>query len=109
MLRVEVHDASNTTWLRVEGRFVGAFAEDTKVMVVRCKLPSHLVVDLSEVMFVDAEGEEVLLWLARIGAQFVANSCYSLDVCERLHLPIHQERGTGRPRARREDACQKNG
>jgi hypothetical protein len=71
MLRVEVHDASNTTWLQVEGRFVGAFAEDTKAMVVRCKLPSHLVVDLSEVTFVDAEGEEVLLWLACIGAQFV--------------------------------------
>jgi len=67
MLRVEVHDASNTTWLRGEGRFVGAFAEDTKAMVVRCKLPSHLVVDLSEVTFVDAEGEEVLLWLACIG------------------------------------------
>ena len=34
MLGVEVHDASNTTWLRVEGRFVGAFAEDTKALVV---------------------------------------------------------------------------
>jgi hypothetical protein len=109
MLRVEVHDASNTTWLRVEGRFVGAFAEDTKAMVVRCKLPSHLVVDLSEVAFVDAEGEEVLLWLARIVAQFVANSCYTLDVCERLHLLIFQNGGSGHPRARREDACQKSG
>jgi hypothetical protein len=109
MLRVEVHDASSTTWLRVEGRFVGAFAEDTKAMVVRCKLPSHLVVDLSELMFVDAEGEEVLLWLARIGAQFVANSFYSLDVCERLRLPIFQESGSGRPRARREDTCHKSG
>ena len=108
MLRVEVHDASNTTWPRVDGRFVGAFAEDTKAMVVRCKLPSHLVVDLSEVMFVDGEGE-VLLWLARIGAQFVANSFYSLDVCERLCLPIFQESGSGRPRARREDACHKSG
>ena len=109
MLRVEVHDASNTTWPRVDGRFVGAFAEDTKAMVVRCKLPSHLVVDLSEVTFVDAESEEVLLWLACIGALLVANSCYALDVCEKLHLPILQKRGSGRPRARREDACQKSG
>ena len=109
MLRVEDHDASSTTWLRVEGRFVGAFAEDTKAMMVRCKLPSHLVVDLSEVMFVDAEGEEVLLWLARIGAQFVANSCYSLDVCQRLHLPSFQESGSGCPRVRREEACHKSG
>jgi len=89
MLRVEVRDVSGITWLQAEGRFVGAFAEDTKAMVLRSKVPSHLVVDLSEVTFVDAEGEAVLLWLAGIGAQFVANSSsYSLDVCERLDLPM---------------------
>lgn len=101
MLRAEVQDVSGITWLRVEGRFVGAFAEDTKAMVLRGKVPPHLVVDLSEVTFVDAEGEEVLLWLAGIGAQFAVNSSsYSLDVCERLDLPMLNGRGV-RPRARR--------
>ena len=103
MLRVDVHDASDSTWLRVEGRFVGAFAEDTKTMMLRGKLPSHLVVDLSEMTFVDAEGEEVLLWLAGIGAQFVTDGSYSLDVCERLHLQMLNRSGS-RPRARRTKA-----
>ena len=88
MLRVELHDASNSIWLRVEGRFVGAFAEEARTLVLHCKLPWKLVVDLSEITFVDVGGEQVLSWLGRIGAQFVANSCYSLDVCDRLHLPI---------------------
>lgn len=100
MLRVEVHDASDTTWLQVEGRFVGAFADDMKAMVVGGKLPSHLVVDLSEMTFVDAEGEEVLLWLAGIGAQFVSDGSYSRDVCERLHLRMLDRNGA-RPRVRR--------
>jgi hypothetical protein len=88
MLRVELHDASNSIWLRVEGRFVGAFAEEARTLVLRCKLPWKLVVDLSEITFVDVGGEQVLSWLGRIGAQFVANNCYSLDICDRLHLPM---------------------
>ncbi|HZU44513.1 MAG TPA: hypothetical protein VE994_17690 [Terriglobales bacterium] len=93
MLRVEIHDASNATWLLVEGRFVAAFAEETRTMVTRCKLKSKLVVDLSDMTFVDAAGEEILLGLGRKGAQFVANSSYALDVCQRLHLPMVRRRG----------------
>jgi hypothetical protein len=93
MLRVEIHDASNATWLLVEGRFVAAYAEETKTMVMRCKLKSKLVVDVSEMTFVDAAGEEILLWLGCMGAQFVANSSYALDVCQRLHLPMVRRSG----------------
>jgi hypothetical protein len=44
------------------------------------------MVNLSDVSCVDATGESVLLWLNQIGAQFIAKNCYSLNVCERLHL-----------------------
>jgi hypothetical protein len=53
--------------MRVEGRFVGAFAKDARELVTRCRISMPLVVNLSEVTFVDAVGEEVLSWLARIG------------------------------------------
>jgi hypothetical protein len=56
-------------------------------------------VNLSEVTFVDAVGEEVLLWLARIGGEFVAENCYPLHVCERLHLPMARKRAGALPRA----------
>ena len=88
MLRVEYHDAENTVTMRLEGRFVKEFAQDARDLVTRCKIPLRLVVNLSDVMFVDAIGEEVLLWLARIGGEFVAENCYPLHVCERLHLPM---------------------
>ena len=88
MLRVECHDIGDTVTLRLEGRLVGEFAQDARHLVTRCKIPLRLVVNLSEVMFVDAMGEEVLLWLARIGGEFVAENCYPLHVCERLHLPM---------------------
>jgi hypothetical protein len=88
MLRVELQEVGNTLTMRVEGRFVGPFAEDTRDLVTRSKIPLRLVVNLSEVTFVDAVGEEMLSWLARIGGKFIADNCYPLHVCERLHLPM---------------------
>jgi hypothetical protein len=99
MLRVEFQDVGNNATMRLEGRFVGPFAKDTRDLVTRCKIPMRLIVNLSEVTFVDAVGEEVLLWLGRIGGEFVAENCYPLHVCERLHLPMARKRAGALPRA----------
>jgi hypothetical protein len=88
MLRVEFEDVGDTVTMRLQGRFVGPFAKDTRDLVTRCKIPPRLVVNLSEVTFVDAAGEEILSWLARIGGRFIADNCYPLHVCERLRLPM---------------------
>jgi hypothetical protein len=88
MLRVEFQNFGKTLTMRLEGRFVGPFAKDTRDLVTRSKIPLRLVVNLSEVTFVDAVGEEVLSWFARIGGKFIADNCYPLHVCERLHLPM---------------------
>jgi hypothetical protein len=47
-----------------------------------------LVVDLTDVTFIDSSGEEVLLFLGRLEAEFVAETSYTLDFCERLSLPL---------------------
>jgi hypothetical protein len=86
MLRVELEDVGDMMTVRLQGRFVGPFAKDTKDLVMQCKIPPRLVVNLSEVTFVDAAGEEILSWLARIGGRFIADNCYPLHVCERLRL-----------------------
>ena len=99
MLRVECHDIGDTVTLRLEGRLVGEFAKEARDLVTCRKIPLRLVVNLSEVTFVDLTGEEVLLWLARIGAEFVAENCYPLHVCERLHLPMAPKCAGALPRA----------
>ncbi len=88
MFKVEFHEAGPELTMRMEGRFVAEHAEDTRDLFTRCKASTGLIVDLSDVTFVDAVGEEVLLWLGRLGGLFVADSAYSLDICERLHLPL---------------------
>ena len=85
-LRVEFVDAARAIVIRVKGRIVGLFAEDLRSLVARCHVSMRIIVDLSQVSFIDSIGEDVLSWLGRLGVTFVADSAYALDTCERLRL-----------------------
>jgi hypothetical protein len=101
MLRVEMHDAANAIVMKLEGRFIGDYAEYTRTLLTRCETDMRLIVDLTEVTAVDSAGEEVLSFLGRLGAEFIADNVYARYLCERLHLPL-----TRMPRRtrRRDDA-----
>jgi hypothetical protein len=88
MLRVEISDSADTLILRLEGRFTGDDAEHTRTLTARFAARGKLLVDLTEVVFIDAAGEEVLSFLGQFGAEFVAPNSYVLDVCERLNLRV---------------------
>jgi len=96
MLRVQTQESDGALICRLEGRFTGTGAEEVRTLVTYCDSKLELVVDLTEVMFIDAIGEEVLLFVKKLGAQFVAETSYSRDVCERLQLPLV---GTPNPNA----------
>jgi hypothetical protein len=104
MLRVQTQELDGTLICRLEGRFTGKGAEEVRTLVTRCDSKLELVVDLTEVMFIDAIGEEVLLFVKRLGAQFVAETSYSRDICERLHLPFIGKRKSNMQVPRNSDA-----
>jgi hypothetical protein len=88
MLRVEILDSADTLKFRLEGRFTGEDAEQTRMLTTRCRNGTRLVVDLTDVEFIDAAGEDVLSFFGRFGAEFIVPTSYTLDVCERLNLPV---------------------
>ena len=92
MLRVQTQESDGALICRPEGRFTGEGAEEVRTLVTRCDCKLELVVDLTDVMFIDAIGEEVLLFVKRLGAQFVAETSYARDICERLQLPLMGKR-----------------
>ena len=91
MLRVEIHDSANTVTLKFQGRFTGDDAQSTCTLVRRCFDGTRLLVDITEVTFVDSTGEHVLSLFGRFGAEFVAETSYALDVCERLELRVARD------------------
>ena len=94
MLRVQIRDASNSLLIKIEGRFNGDDAEYVQTTVARLNTSLDLVIDLTDVTFIDSSGEIVLSFLKRLGAVFVADNLYSLYICERLRLPLAVD---GRP------------
>ena len=88
MLRVDCSENQGTTTIRLQGRLVAEFAKLVRDLVMRSAIHRRLIIDLSEVLFVDEVGEDVLTWLKRIGSAFWADNSYSLDICERLELPL---------------------
>ena len=98
MLRVEFsHDGNGALVVRLLGRMVGPYAEDARTALAQRQLPPLIVVDLSELAFVDSLGEQVLLWLNRFGATFVADNVYARSICERLRLRISEKSTSAEP------------
>jgi len=95
MLRVEMHNSANTLSLKLEGRFTGDGAENTRTLITRRRDGMRLVVDLTDVIFIDSVGEEVLSFFGRFGAEFAASTSYTLDICERLHLRLARDGASG--------------
>src|SRR5215471_16973478 len=91
MLRVETQELEGVLICRLEGRFKGEGAEQVRSFITRFNTKLRLLIDLTEVMFIDAVGEEALSFVKKLGAQFVAETSYSRDICERLQLPLVRE------------------
>ena len=88
MLRAEFHQLTNGLILKLEGRLVGEWAVQVESVVAKCSSPASLAVDLSDVTYVDSVGEQLLIWLCTLHARFIAETCYTHDVCERFHLTL---------------------
>jgi len=88
MLRVETQQLDGALVWRLEGRFTGDGAEQVRLLVARCDAKLQLIIDLTEMLFIDAIGEEVLSFIKKLGAQFIGETSYARDICERLNLPL---------------------
>ena len=92
MFRAELKQLVDGSILKMEGRLVGEWAGEAKSLLSRVPVPKKLLVDLTDVSYVDVEGEKVLTWSRSIGARFVARAFYAAAVCKRLNLPVHNEK-----------------
>lgn len=86
MFRAEIVWLANGPTLKMEGRLVAEWAEQARCLVTADVVPKGLIVDLTEVHYIDSAGECFLNWLGSLGAVFAARSAFGIGICERLHL-----------------------
>ncbi len=87
MFRAEIRHLANGPIFRMEGRLVGEWAKEARALVTKNGDLKGLVVDLTDVCYIDSLGEQFLSWLGSLGAEFVAENTYAMAVVERLQLP----------------------
>jgi hypothetical protein len=97
MFRAEILWLANGPTLKMQGRLVGEWAEQARCLVTTEVVPKGLIVDMTEVSYVDSAGESLLSWLGSLGAVFVASGVYAPAVCERLGLSLVRRMPAQRP------------
>jgi anti-anti-sigma regulatory factor len=91
MFRAEILWFAKGPTLKMEGRLAGEWAEQARRLVTTDVVPKGLIIDLTEVSYIDSAGARLLSWLGSVGAVFVASGVYVPAVCERLGLsPVHR-------------------
>ena len=101
MFRAEVRWLASGPTLKMEGWLCGEWAEEARCLVTTDVVPKGLIVDLTELSYVDSAGEQLLSWLGSVGAVFAASGVYVTEICKRLGLstvrrkPTRQRRNNG--------------
>ena len=90
MSRAQILWLANGPTLKMDGKLVGQWADEARCLITTDVVPRGLIVDLSELSYVDSAGERLLCWLSSVGAVFAAGNVYTINVCERLALTTIQ-------------------
>jgi ABC-type transporter Mla MlaB component len=83
MLRITVHDNSESVTFQIEGRLAGAWVrevENCRQRMLAGLRRSAIRFDLAGVTFIDAAGKAYLEAMYRLGAEFVAADCLTKAV-----------------------------
>lgn len=95
MLRIAINDAGSEQRWTLQGQLAGEEAAELNANWEKSqdeRRGRKCVVDLSDVTFIDKDGEEVLRTMMKEGAQFIACGVCTRHVLETLDRGIHARR-----------------
>jgi hypothetical protein len=101
MFRAEIQWLAEGPTLKMAGKLVGEWAEEARSLVTTDVVPNGLIVDLTDVSYIDSAGQRLLIWLGSVGAVFLARNVYAAAICERLGLVAVERMPARLNRARR--------
>ena len=91
MLRIGVHNESESTRFTIEGKLTAPFAtelENCWLTVATAKPSQSIVVNLVSVTFVDSESMELLVRMRREGVELVPTGCLMKAIVEQIEAEV---------------------
>lgn len=81
--------------LKLEGRLVGPWVDELRQAVWRTSgWRQRMEIDVTDLTYVDEDGEKALSWLHRMGARFRGQGPFPEYLFERLKIPLHSRQTT---------------
>jgi anti-anti-sigma regulatory factor len=107
MFRAEIQWLADGPTLKMAGKLVGEWAEEARSLVTTDVVPKGMIVDLTDVSYIDSAGQRLLIWLGSVGAVFAATNVYAAAICERLGLVAVERMPARLSRARKRSPQQR--
>jgi len=88
MLRITVNNDNGATRLKIEGRLMGAWVRELEVcwrQAMAIRPPPRILVELTDVSFVDGEGGELLKLMAASGVELIAVNVLMKSIIEEIN------------------------
>ena len=96
MLKITILEGKAEQKLKVEGKLAGPWVSELESAWshLRQEGPTHqIVVDLSDLTFIDATGEAALTTMVAAGARLIAKGVYCEYVADRLLRRVYKTQG----------------
>ncbi|HLX08902.1 MAG TPA: hypothetical protein VKY89_13695 [Thermoanaerobaculia bacterium] len=87
MLRITTQHKPEEFRFRLEGKVSGPWVDELErswYAVTQAVRGGHVLVDLSEVTFIDAEGKKLLAWMHEQGAEFLCAGCMTRGIVDEI-------------------------
>ena len=87
MLRITTQHKPEEFRFRLEGKVSGPWVDELErswYAATEAAQGGQILVDLSEVTFIDAEGKKLLSWMYEQGADFLCTGCMTREIVEEI-------------------------
>lgn len=84
MLKITVEETESSSTFKVEGKLAGPWVEEFERSWRAAGPARHISVDITEVTYVDPEGQRLLARMHGEGAKLIARGCMNRSIVERI-------------------------
>jgi anti-anti-sigma regulatory factor len=94
MLRITTRGDIQSKWLKLDGKLSGLWVRELEFCWrAVSKDAVSIIVDLTDVIFIDSAGRDLLASMHKSGVEFIAAGCMTRSIIEEIALENRKDQG----------------